>query len=77
MTRTSARDPTEYLLLENEPKAGMEAEAVRDNLLHVVGNLSRTMGGPDLDPQAGLTTPRRSLYFRHAKEKASHFLSTL
>ena len=52
----------------------MEAEAVRDNLLHVAGNLDQSLGGPDLDPQAGLKTARRSLYFRHAKEKRVLFL---
>ena len=52
----------------------MEAEAVRDNVLRVAGKLDPTMGGPDLDPEAGLTSPRRSLYFRHAKEKRVMFL---
>ena len=68
-----ARDPTNTYYWRMNPRR-MEAEAVRDNLLHIVGNLSQTMGGPDLDPQAGLTTPRRSLYFRHAKEKRVTFL---
>jgi hypothetical protein len=52
----------------------MEAEAVRDNLLRVAGNLDPTLGGPDLDPETGLTSTRRSLYFRHAKEKRVTFL---
>ena len=65
--------PGERVLLADEPKR-MEAEAVRDNLLHVAGSLDRTMGGPDLDPEAGLSSPRRSLYFRHAKEKRVTFL---
>jgi mono/diheme cytochrome c family protein len=52
----------------------MEAEAVRDNLLRVAGNLDLTVGGPDLDPETGLTSSRRSLYFRHAKEKRVTFL---
>jgi hypothetical protein len=52
----------------------MEAEAVRDNLFRIAGNLDLTLGGPDLDPEAGLTLPRRSLYFRHAKEKRVTFL---
>jgi hypothetical protein len=52
----------------------MEAEAVRDNVLQVAGNLDSTLGGPDLDPDAGLTVLRRSLYFRHAKEKRVMFL---
>ena len=52
----------------------MEAEAVRDNLFRVAGNLDLTLGGPDLDPETGLTSNRRSLYFRHAKEKRVTFL---
>jgi hypothetical protein len=52
----------------------MEAEAVRDNVLYVAGSLDLTPGGPDLDPEAGLKSPRRSLYFRHAKEKRVAFL---
>jgi mono/diheme cytochrome c family protein len=52
----------------------MEAEAVRDNLFQVAGNLDLTLGGPDLDPETGLISSRRSLYFRHAKEKRVAFL---
>jgi hypothetical protein len=52
----------------------MEAELVRDNLLHLAGNLDPTMGGPDLAPEAGQTSRRRSVYFRHAKEKRMTFL---
>ena len=32
------------------------------------------MGGPDIDHQAGLAVPRRSLYFQHAAEKQMEFL---
>jgi hypothetical protein len=53
----------------------MEAEAVRDATLSVAGSLNLTRGGPDLDPNQGLTTPRRSLYFRATKEKKVEFLS--
>jgi len=53
----------------------MEAEAVRDSVLAIAGSLDLTRGGPDLDPNSGLTTPRRSLYFRTAKEKKVEFLS--
>ncbi len=52
----------------------LEAEAVRDNVLNVAGNLDLSMGGPDLDPAVGLTSMRRSIYFRHAKEKRVTFL---
>ena len=53
----------------------MEAEIVRDSVLQIAGSLNLTSGGPDLDPNQGLTTPRRSLYFRTAKEKKVEFLS--
>ncbi|QDV32761.1 PSD1 and planctomycete cytochrome C domain-containing protein [Tautonia plasticadhaerens] len=52
----------------------MESELVRDNVLRVAGSLDPALGGPDLDPVSALTSPRRSLYFRHAKEKRSTFL---
>lgn len=44
--------------------------------LHVAGMLDKTMFGPDLDPDAGLTLGRRSVYFRTSKEKKMTFLST-
>jgi hypothetical protein len=68
-----ARDPSNTYYWRMNPKR-MEAEAVRDNVLFAAGELDFTMGGPDLDPDAGLKVPRRSLYFRHAKEKRVMFL---
>ena len=56
------------------PVRRMEAELVRDAVLHVAGKLDLTVGGPELDPAAGLTTARRSLYSRHAHEKQMVFL---
>ena len=53
----------------------MEGEVVRDSLLYVAGQLDLTMGGPDIDHQLGLTSRRRSLYFRHAAEKQMEFLT--
>jgi hypothetical protein len=52
----------------------VEAEVVRDSLLYVGGRLDLTMGGPDINHMEGLTSPRRSLYFRHAAEKQMEFL---
>ncbi len=52
----------------------MEAEAVRDNVLAASGALDPAIGGPDLDPAGGETSGRRSLYFRHTKEKRMTFL---
>ncbi len=41
----------------------LEAETVRDALLHVSGELDSTIGGPDLDPKLESESSRRSLYF--------------
>jgi len=53
----------------------MEAELVRDSILQAAGVLDPARGGPDLDPNQGLTSFRRSLYFRHAAEKQVEFLT--
>jgi hypothetical protein len=52
----------------------LEAELVRDALFYTAGSLDLTRGGPDIDRNFALTTPRRSLYFRHAYEKETKFL---
>lgn len=52
----------------------MEAEAVRDNLLYVAGDLDSAMGGPDIDHMLGLKSKRRSIYLRQAAEKEVEFL---
>ena len=46
----------------------MEAEVVRDSILHTAGNLDRSIGGKEIDQNEGLTTPRRSIYFEHHGE---------
>jgi mono/diheme cytochrome c family protein len=53
----------------------LEAEAVRDAALAVSGQLDTTQGGEELAQEAGLTVPRRSLYFRASKEKRMVFTS--
>ncbi|MCA1685586.1 MAG: DUF1553 domain-containing protein, partial [Planctomycetia bacterium] len=68
-----AADPDNVHLWRMNPRR-MEAEAVRDNVLAVAGKLEPALGGPDLDPGSGQTSGRRSLYFRHAKEKRMAFL---
>lgn len=47
----------------------MEAEVVRDGLLHLAGMLDVSLGGPDLDPLQADAIPRRSLYFRHTPDE--------
>ena len=54
----------------------LEAEAIRDSLLSVAGELDLTRGGADLDCASGETIPRRSMYFRHAYEKQMTMLLT-
>ncbi len=53
----------------------MEGEIIRDSVLAVAGQLDRTLGGPELDHKLGLSTRRRSLYYRHAPEKMMEFLT--
>jgi hypothetical protein len=69
----AAIDP-DNLWFWRAPERRMEAEAVRDAILHVAGRLDPTLGGPEIDHALGLTSRRRSLYFRHAAEKQMQFL---
>ena len=72
--QNSAIDP-ENLTLWRFNSRRLEAEAVRDATLHVAGSLEHQPGGPDLDPNLGQTSGRRSLYFRNSKEKRMTFTS--
>jgi hypothetical protein len=67
-------DPENLYYWRANPRR-LEAEAVRDATLLVAGTLDVTRGGPELDQNAGLTVPRRSVYFRASKEKKMQFLS--
>ena len=69
-----AADPDNVYLWRANARR-MEAEVVRDSVLHVASQLDLTAGGPDLDYAQGLTSARRSLYFRHAHEKQMTFLA--
>lgn len=72
--QNSAIDPENLTLWRFNPRR-LEAEAVRDATLHVAGSLEHQPNGPDLDPNLGLTSGRRSLYFRSSKEKRMTFTS--
>ena len=50
----------------------MEAQAVRDSLLALAGELDQRMGGPPVPANA--ETPRRSLYFFHSHNEQNTFL---
>lgn len=72
-TANAALDRDNLYLWRVAPRR-LEAEAVRDQLLAVAGKLDLTTGGPDLDHTTGLTTFRRSIYYRHAQEKQMELL---
>ena len=66
-------DPDNRLYWRANPRR-MDAEVVRDSLLAVAGQLDATLGGPILDEKLGLTSKRRSLYFRFNAEYKMSFL---
>jgi hypothetical protein len=71
---TAAKIDPDNVYLWRMRSRRLEAEAVRDNLLYVAGDLDSTMGGPDIDHNLGLKSKRRSLYLRTAAEKEVEFL---
>ena len=60
-----AIDPTNRYYWRTNPRR-MEAETVRDSMLHLAGILDTTMGGPDLPVADADKAPRRSIYFKHS-----------
>lgn len=52
----------------------MEAQLVRDSLLHLAGELDLTRGGPSI-PVTDANSKRRSLYFVHSHNEHQQFLS--
>ncbi|MCB9875307.1 MAG: DUF1553 domain-containing protein [Planctomycetaceae bacterium] len=68
MASNSSIDP-DNLLLWRANIQRLDAEVIRDSVLHVAGSLDLTRGGPDIDYADGETVPRRSVYIRHAYEK--------
>ncbi|PQO38834.1 hypothetical protein C5Y96_02900 [Blastopirellula marina] len=69
------QDPDNLLLWRSNVQR-LDAESIRDSVLHVAGSLDRTLGGPDIDFEQGEKVHRRSLYFRHAYEKQMQMLVT-
>ena len=70
----TVRDPENRHLWRMNARR-MEAEIVRDSVLAVAGQLDRKMGGPEIDQNQGLTTTRRTLYYRYAPEKMMEFMT--
>jgi mono/diheme cytochrome c family protein len=57
-----AIDPENHWLWRMNTRR-MEAEVVRDSVLHAAESLDFTIGGPELNEETDQDTPRRSLYF--------------
>jgi hypothetical protein len=74
VARNEAVDRENALLWRQETRR-LEAEPIRDAMLYVAGKLDAATGGPDLDPSQGEKIYRRSLYFRHAREKQVKMLT--
>ena len=69
------KDPDNIYLWRMSPRR-MEAEAVRDSVLHVSGRLDLTKGGVEIDHTEGAVVPRRSVYFQHTPDLQMQFLKT-
>ncbi len=70
---TLAGDPDNQFYWRANPMR-MEAQLVRDSLLHLAGELDLTRGGPSI-PATDETSQRRSLYFVHSHNEHQKFLS--
>lgn len=70
---TKEADPDNRFLWRANP-IRMEAQAVRDSLLFLAGELDLTRGGPSI-PIADESSKRRSLYFVHSHNEHQKFLS--
>ena len=70
---TLAADPDNRFYWRANP-IRMEAQLVRDSLLHLAGELDLTRGGPSI-PASDETSKRRSLYFVHSHNEHQKFLS--
>lgn len=52
----------------------MEAEVIRDSVLHLAGRLELTMFGQEIEHSLGMTVPRRTLYFSIHGESKMQFI---
>ena len=72
---TTTTDPANRWLTRMPPRR-MEAEIVRDSLLHAAGLLDLQPGGPELPESEIQTVYRRSLYFRNTPNEKAGLLET-
>ena len=71
----AAKDPDNLRWWRRTP-IRLEAEAVRDSILALAGELDPTMGGPPVPTAAQAESKRRSLYFFHSNNERNLFLTT-
>lgn len=69
---TLAKDPANTFYWRMNARR-MEAQVVRDSVLHLAGTLDLQLGGPSLD--VGNGSNRRSIYFKHSRDQHDKFLS--
>ncbi len=69
--KTLAADPNNHFYWRMNTRR-MEAQVVRDSLLHLAGVLDTKMGGPSINP--GDVARRRSLYFKHSRDQQDKLL---
>ncbi len=67
------KDPDNRYYWRRKPYR-LEAEAIRDSLLQVAGQLDLTLGGPTIPASKAQESYRRSLYFQHTPHTQSTFL---
>ena len=70
-----ARDPDNHRWWKRN-SVRIEAQAVRDSILSLTGNIDLTQGGPPVSAADQATSNRRSLYFIHSDKERNPFLTT-
>jgi len=70
-----ARDPDNHRWWKRN-SVRIEAQAVRDSILSLTGNIDLTQGGPPVSAADQATSNRRSLYFLHSDKERNPFLTT-
>src|SRR5438552_18993205 len=81
MTSSTAGAPEKNRAIDSENKfywrmnpLRMEAQVVRDSVLHLAGVLDLKRGGPSVPIEQTDTSRRRSLYFTHSQADQTKFL---
>jgi hypothetical protein len=69
-----AIDPDNHYYWRMNPRR-MEAEVIRDSLLHLAGRLDPARGGPAMPVAAAETGLRRTIYYHHARDNQMLFLT--